>query len=418
MNIFQFILEGFTMATNALRANKTRTLLTMLGVSTGIFAITIILTMVSSMKNSIAENLSALGNTTMYVHQWAWADEGKDWRYYINRPQVSYKEYLKLKQNLDNTEGISYTVSSPGNTLRAEGQSVSGVNIQAITEDQGIIGGFNFIEGRYFSDAEFRNGGNVCIVGYNIADGLFKNTNIVGKYLRAGGKRLRIVGVLKKVGADIFGNTDDELYIPYIIAPSMFNLSNRSVDKIIAVKAANTELAPAVESEIIGQMRASRGLKPHMENTFSINKLELIMKQVDSILGYLRTGGWLISFLSFLIGGFSIGLIMYISVRERTNQIGIQKALGATRAFILYQFLTESVLICILGGLLGLAFVYLVAFVVQLLIQQSGFPLTVKVYSNNVATAMILSIVIGLIAGFIPSMVAAIMDPVKAIRHK
>jgi len=417
MNIFRFVYEGVRMAIDAILANKTRAFLTMIGVATGIFAITSILTMVSSMKSSIKDNLSELGNTTLVIHNWPWADEGKSWREYLNRPKVSHKEYQKLRQNLDHTVGVAYTVSSRVSSVRAEGQSVSNVEVQGITPDQSAIFNFEFEYGRFFSEVEFRYGSNVCIVGYNIADVLFPNQVAEGKYMRIGGKKLKIVGVLEKVGASMFGETDDQVYIPYKVAPRLFDIKQRYVDNSIAVKVPDPLYMEAAESEIIGIMRATRGLRPRDENNFSVNKVEQVLREVDNILGYLSTGGWIISAFSILIGGFSIGMIMYISVRERTREIGIQKALGSTRSFILHQFLSESIFICLMGGLIGLIGVFGAAAIVQFMVERAEWPLEISVSAENIGTAIGLSTLIGLISGLIPAMIASVIDPVKAIRQ-
>lgn len=407
------------MAVGAITSNRLRSILTMLGVATGIFAITIILTMVSSMKRSVEDNLSELGSTTFFIYNWPWQDEGKDWREYLKRPKVNYEEYRRLRNHFNAQEvvGISYTVSSQARTVRAKGQSITNVQIQGITEDEGQITSFTFDSGRYFSDQEFRSGANVCIIGDEIAKNLFPDEDAVGKFLRIGSKQLRVIGKLKRVGSSMFGETDEQIYVPFKIASQIFNIRTRWVDKIIAIKVQDQEELPYIESEAIGIIRAARRLRPRDENNFSINKPEQIMEEVDKILGFLRTGGWIISAFSILIGVFSIGNIMYISVRERTNEIGVQKALGATRGFILYQFLTESALICLTGGLIGLLFVWLTTLGVQFAIEQAGWPLKMSVSSANIIFAMGMSICIGIIAGFIPSMIASALDPVKAIRQ-
>ena len=417
MNIFRFAYEGVRMSLGAIFANKTRAFLTMLGVATGIFAITSILTMVSSMKNSIKDNLSELGNTTLIVSHWPWADNGANWRELINRPKVSFKEYQKLRQNLDNVTGVSYTVASRVASISAGGESISNVLVRGITEDESKIFNFSFEYGRFFSDLEFRYGSNVCVVGYNVVENLFPNQVGEGKFIRIGGKKVKIVGVLEKVGASMFGDTDDHVYIPYKVAPRVFNLNKRWIEKQIAIKVTDAEFIPAAESETIGIIRAARGLRPKDKNNFAVNKLEQILNEVDKIMGFLTNGGWIISAFSILIGGFSIAMIMYISVKERTREIGIQKALGSTRSFILYQFLTESVIICLLGGFIGLLGVFGAAAFVQYLVNQNDWPLTIAVTGGNIGTAIGLSTLIGLVSGFIPALMASVIDPVKAIRQ-
>ncbi|MEM6630133.1 MAG: ABC transporter permease [Bacteroidota bacterium] len=417
MNIFRFVFEGIRMAFGAVLANKTRAFLTMLGVATGIFAITSILTMVSSMKSSIKDNLSELGNTTLIVSHWPWTDTGKSWRELINRPKVSYREFQKLRQNLDNVIGVSYYAGSRVSSVSAKGQSVKNVEVQGITTDHSAIFNFNFEYGRFFTDLEFRYGSNVCVVGYGIAESLFPNQPPEGKYIRIGGKKLKIIGVLEKVGNSMFGDQDNQIYVPYKVTPRIFNLNKRWIDKTVAIKVTEADYIPAIESETIGIIRAARGLRPKDENNFEVNKLEMILQEVDKIMSYLSNGGWIISAFSILIGGFSIGMIMYISVRERTKEIGIQKALGSTRSFILHQFLTESIIICLLGGFIGLLGVFGTAAIVQYLVEQAEMPLKIAVSAGNVGTAVGLSTLIGLVSGIIPAWMASTIDPVIAIRQ-
>lgn len=417
MNPLQFLAEGIKFAVHAIRGNKLRSFLTMLGVATGIFAITSILTMVNSMQSSITENLSALGNTTLFVHNWPWTDSGEDWFKYWNRPKVSYKDYQKLKQNLNGVEGVGYQVTVGGRTAKYKAQDIGGIEIVGTTPDMEVIFGFDFEEGRSFAGIEYQLGSYTCIIAADVKEGLFPDQSAIGKKIRVGGKQLTIIGVLKKVGVPIGPRDDDNIYVPYKTASRMYNLNRRWIDKVVAIKVSNYEDMGYVENETIGVMRASRGLKPRMEDNFSINKQESLMNEINKVFGYLELGGIVISIFSVLIGGFSIGNIMYISVRERTNEIGIQKALGSNQAFILYQFLTEAIIICLLGGLLGLVGVYGLTALVQVIINSADLPLKVFVSAQDVTLAMGLSGGIGLISGFIPAFLAAIVDPVVAIRH-
>ena len=407
------------MAVNALMGNKLRTFLTMMGVATGIFAISAILTMVNSMKYSLSENLSALGNTTLFVHNWPWKDNSDDWFKYFNRPKVSYSDFTKLKMNLKSVSGVCYQVSARGQTIKAEGKSVENVELLGVSQEYADLTGKKFQYGRYFSEIEMDAGAPVCVVGQNIALGLFPdNPNCVGKYIRLGGKKAKIIGVLAKLGSGMsFGpSEDDRVLVSYFFTAKNFNLNRRSIDKLIVVKAESHEKLDYVESEIVGLIRANRGLKPTTEDNFSINKQEMLMKQIDTIFLFLEQGGWIITFFSLLIGGFSIFNIMYISVKERTNEIGVQKALGSTRSFILYQFLTESVLTCLLGGLLGLLVLFIGVQIVEQLILNMGINMHIIVSFTDVMRAIVLSLIIGLVAGVIPSGMAASVDPVVAIR--
>lgn len=420
MNFIQFTTEGIKIAFTAIGANRMRALLTMLGVGTGIFAIVGILTMVNSMQTSITKNISALGNTTIFVHHWPWSDNRNDWYKFINRPKVSYRDFQKLKQNLSRVEGVCYEVTVTGQLVRAEGRSISNVQLVGSTPDMSKVRDLKFKEGRYFSDVEQHLGSSVCLIGHNISENLFPDGNAAGNYIRISGKRLMVTGVMEKVGSNmLFGGVseDDNVYVPYSVLAKMFNLNARNSEKVITIKATHYEDLPYIESETIGLIRVARGLRPKVENNFAINKQEALMSQFDKMFGYLKTGGWFISIFSILIGGFSIGNIMYISVKERTREIGIQKALGATKGFVLYQFVMESVLICLMGGLIGLAFVFGISALIQAVINSFDLPLQISFASGDLMTGIGLSVFTGLASGILPASLAASLDPVAAIRQ-
>jgi len=420
MNFLQFILEGLQMASRAIRANRQRAFLTMLGVATGIFAITGILTMLGSLESSLSKNLASLGNTTLFVHHWPWAEGGNEWYKFYNRPRVSYRDFQKLKSGLDRVEGVSFGASLRQQVVRVDGQSAAGIEVVGVTQDHRQVVNMTFEQGRFFTEIESHLGSAVCIVGASIADALFLGRPAVGQSIRVGGKRLKVIGIQTRQGAPLFPgmpNEDEKVYVPYRFMAGMANLSSRSLEKVITLKAKTYDDLPYVENSVEGIMRAARGLRADADNNFAINKQEALMDRFDSFFGYLETGGWVISIFSILIGGFSIGNIMYISVRERTGEIGVQKALGATRPFILFQFVMEAVLICVLGGLLGLMVTFGVGGLVQLLLNALEVPLTVAFTSENVMLGLGLSVIIGLVSGVFPSIIAARMDPVEAIRQ-
>ncbi|WNJ17549.1 ABC transporter permease [Pontibacter sp. G13] len=418
MNVFQFLKEGTQMANHAIGNNRVRSVLTMVVVAIGIFLITGILTLFYSLRISLTQNLASLGNTTLFVHHWPWAEEREDWYNLVNRPLASYRDFRKLKDNLDLVEGVAYQNTIMNQTARAEGRSVSGIPLVGVTQDISVISDLALAEGRFFSEIEHHLASPFCVVGFNISDGLFPRGDAMGKYIRIRGKKFKIVGILERKGAGFMGmpSEDDQIFIPYTTASRAYNLTPRSVEKVIMIKASDYEDLEYVESEIRGIVRASRGLKPRMEDNFSINKQEAVMNSITSFFSIFDRAGWVISIFSLLIGVFSIANIMYMSVRERTNEIGIQMALGSTRMFILFQFITESILICIIGGLLGVGLVMLIGYAIEGISAFFGASMSVHFSQEIFIMGIALSFVTGFIAGILPAYSASRLDPVNAIR--
>jgi len=419
VNYLDLLKETSLIAWKAIWANRFRAFLTMLGISIGIFAITIIGTLVYSLENAITKNLSVLGNTVIYVHNWPWKDNSQDWFKYMNRPKVSYRDYEFLKMNLQNAEAICYEMTRGGQKVKHEKNSLDNVTLKGVTADYQKINDLQYQEGRYFSAIEVSAGRPVAILGYNVAKELFHNSNPIGSVIRIQGKFLTVIGVVAKQGAGIFGDSfDDRIVMPYPYFARMFNTQSRMGDKLITVKAFQYEQIPRLEDDIRGWMRAARGLKPFVEDNFAINKQEMLMTQLDAIFSSLRIGGIFISILSVFVGGFGIANIMFVSVKERTHEIGIQKSLGATRPFILFQFLIESVLLCIAGGIIGIILLFSVSALAQVIINNIDFDFKVMVSYKDLISGLILSIAIGIISGFSPSWQASKMDPVEAMRSR
>jgi putative ABC transport system permease protein len=391
----------------------------MLGISVGIFSITVIFTLVNTMKFMVTRNLSALGNTVLYVHHWPWKDNSSDWFKYVNRPQVSYQDFEKLIQRSQYAQAICFEAIRSGSTIKANNRSLEGVTINGITEDYQQINALKYVEGRYFSSIELEAGRPVCIVGYSVAMNLFETTQCIGRDIIFQGRHLIIIGVLEKQGLNLFGNSKDvAVLIPYPMMARMFNINRRGVDKLITAKAPNYEVLPQMEDEIIGLLRQRRGLRPGTEDNFAINKQEMLMESLNNLFQVLNNGGLMISFFSLLVGGFGIANIMFVSVRERTVEIGIQKALGARQAFILWQFLIEAVLLCLGGGLFGIVLLLGLDSIGQLIINQFDWGIEIVTTAGDIITGLIVSVIIGLISGFIPAWTAARLDPVEAMRGK
>lgn len=389
----------------------------MLGITIGIFAITIIFTLVNTLESAIAGNLAKLGNTVMFVHNWPWAQNDDDWFKYIGRPKMSYNDYRWLRDNLENVDAVTYEISTNDQTVKAGKNTIEGVELQGVTHENIVVFPREFQEGRYFSPIEVEAGRNVCIIGAKIAEILFEGDAAVGRDVTVRGKRLRVIGVFKKEGENPLGRSSDQLFMmPYPIMQRMFNERNRGVDKLVSVRAVSYEMVPKVENDIIGIMRRARSLKPKQEDDFSINKQEMLIESLGNIMKYLRIGGGFISVLALIVGGIGIANIMFVSVKERTREIGIQKALGARKPFILSQFLYEAVILCIIGGLMGIALTGGFAFLAQVIIDNIGMAVEVTVKAGDVILGIFISVVIGLAFGFLPAYFASKLDPVEAMR--
>jgi putative ABC transport system permease protein len=414
---FRLALEALRTALHSLRVHRLRSLLTMLGVAIGIFAITIIFTLVNSLDYSMSQSINNLGNTTLLVYHIPWTNDIVNWQKYFKRPHVNHDEYLALKRELRYVDGVSYEARIRSQTIRHGERALEFVGLRAVSEDYIWMNALDLEAGRPLTELETNAGRPACVIGKEIAAKLFPNENPVGKWLRIRGKKIKVVGVLAKSGANMFGANPDELvYLPYGFAARIYDMESPFIDPYLGVRVSSLDRMAAVEQEITGIMRKERGMRPSAENEFEINRPEMLINLFSDATNYLRIGGLVISFFSVIVGGFGIGNIMYTTVKERTFEIGLQKALGAKRGFILFQFLSESVLLCLLGGLLGLLLNYGVTQLIQLALAQMQTEFSIVVSGKDILIGLALSGTIGLVSGFVPSLAAARMDPVESMR--
>ena len=415
MNVLHLIYESFRFAMQALKANVFRTILSLLGVTVGIFSVIGVFTMVDSLQKNIEGSLSTLGTNTIHIDKWPWAFSGNDfpwWKYFM-RPQPRYEEYRYLRENLQSAKAVSIFTAKSNITVKNASNSVQ-AGIMGVAFEYNIISDVPITDGRWFLPQEADAARNLAVVGSEIAENLFPNESPVGKTIKVKGLNFIIVGVQDKQGQGIaqVGNTpvDQRVFLPYLSYKKVF--SSGFATGVISVKGLDTDKdLIQLESEITGLMRTKRGLKPSEENDFELNRSEAIMASIGGIFEGLRKGGLIIGLFSLLIGGFGIANIMFVSVKERTNIIGIQKSLGAKNYFILFQFLFEAIFLCLLGGFFGILLVYLLSFM------PLG-SLDLILTSNNIITGALISSFIGILAGIIPAWQAARLDPVIAIRSK
>lgn len=405
--------ESFNFAINALTTNKLRTFLSLLGVTIGIFSIIAVLAAVDSLKNEINDSISSLDNSTIIIMRFNFGPSDVPRWKSEQFPDVSYEEYQYIKRNVPNTKAVSFTLNVPRTAIKYEENSISNVDVGAITHEYYDIESLQIAEGRFFNEAESNSGTPVIVLGDEIAKTLFSSSSPLGKKIRLYGRKFTVIGVLKKEGSGLFGESKDTtVLLPVNMARKIFGDNNKSTFPQIIVKPEKGIDNEGYIADLTQKIRMARGLKPDDINDFFINQLKGFKDVIDDITGTMNGIGWIISGFSLLVGGFGIANIMFVSVKERTNLIGIQKSLGAKNKFILFQFLFEAVILSIIGGLIGLILVFVVSVMASSF--SGDFNFVLSPWNMFLGTAI--SAVIGLISGIIPAISASKLDPVEAIR--
>lgn len=405
--------ESFGFAINALRNNKLRTFLSLLGVTIGIFSIIAVLAAVDSLKGEINSAISGLDNRTIYVGHLSFGPTDVPRWKYERFPVASYEEFQYLKRSLPDLAAISYTLNVPNETVKAGDRSVENVAIGAVTDDYYNIEDLRLEAGRYFNELESNNGSNVIVLGYEISESLFDSPEqALGKKLRLYGQKFTVIGVLEKQGFALGDSKDTAVLFPVNIIRKMYGANNKSLFPFIIIMPEKGVDENEFIASLKQKIRLKRGLKAEEEDNFFINQFSGFTDFIDNIIGTMNLIGGVISLFSLLVGGFGIANIMFVSVKERTNLIGIQKSLGAKRRFILYQFLFEAMILSIIGGLIGLLLVFLASVIASQFFEDFEFVLSFF----NILLGTSIAAFIGLISGILPAIKAAKLDPVEAIR--
>ncbi len=405
----KLIRESYLFAFQAIIVNKVRTLLSLLGITIGIFSVISVLTIFDSMEIAIRKSIEQLGENVLFIQKWSWVG-GNDypWWKYWQRPEPKLQEMREIQNRSIAAEAVAFSFDVT-RMVKYRTNNIEDVTISAVSQDYNRVMAFDLKEGRYFTPIESQTGNNVAIIGDEIAQNLFAGADPIGKQVKIFGSKVVVIGISKKEGENLFGNSSDSrIYIPVNYARNYIDVQD--INTTIVVKAKPQVSNDQLRDELTGIMRSIRKLKPQAEDDFSINETSIISKEFDAFFSVIAIVGWIVGGFSLLVGGFGIANIMFVSVKERTSQIGIQMSLGAKKFFILFQFLFEAIFLSLFGGIIGL----LIIFILVLLSQ--SFPFTLHLTFANILIGISVSVTIGLIAGIVPSYIASRLDPVEAMR--
>ena len=404
--------EGFLFAFNSIIVNKLRTFLSLFGITIGIFSIISVFTVLDWMEKSIRDSISSLGDNVIYVQKMPWSfTSDLAWWDIIKWPAISEHDYQSILKKSTKSEAACFLAVQPEN-IKYRKNIASDISVAAVTNEFQDIRSFEIEKGRYFSPFESSSGKNVAIIGAEIAKKLFDDVDPVNKEISISGFKTTIIGVLKKEGKGGISDNglDDIALVPLNFGKRFINMRNRFISSQLMIKSKPGVAVQELSDETTMILRASRSLHPEEASNFSVNQASMLTQGLNAIFVAINIGGWIIGGFAILVGGFGIANIMFVSVKERTSIIGIQKALGAKRFFILQQFLVESMLLSIIGGLLGVFMIFIATLIINYL-----YDLNMYLTVGNIFLAVFISGIIGVVAGYAPANSAAKMNPVEAI---
>lgn len=419
MKTIRQIYESFRFAWGALKSNLLRTVLSLLGVTVGIFAIIAVLTLVDSLEKNIKDSLNFIGTGVLYVDKWPWMPEGNGpykWWEFFRRPNPSYNEFKFLKENTKYVKNIAIFSDRGNSIVKRNSNSIGQVELVGGSEGYDQIFEISLEKGRYLTADELAGGRDVAVIGNEVANALFPNgEEPVGKFVKVKNMKYMVVGVIKQEGQSFMGfsSKDYNVIIPYNSFRKLYQTGTgrwNEIGSVIGVKGYDQDFGLVeLENELRGFLRTRRGVRPADKDNFAINRPEAILNAIGNLFDVVGVAGWIIGGFSMLVGGFGIANIMFVSVKERTPIIGLQKSVGAKNYFILFQFLFEAIFLCLIGGAAGLFLVYLIT-----LIPMGSLVVTLSV--KNIVLGIGVSTTIGLVSGIVPAAVASRLDPVIAIR--
>jgi putative ABC transport system permease protein len=409
MNLLTELKEGLGISWSAIRANKMRSVLTTLGIVIGIVTVTLMGTAIEGLNGAFLKAISTIGADVLYVQRedWSGSDTEEEWRKIQKRPRLTIEQAGRLERDLTLSSAVA-PLGFDQRMLKYEKRDATGVQLVGSTDQLLQTGGISIADGRFLSAADADGGRPVCVIGSTVATNLFQQESPLGKKILIGQRPFEVIGVLEKQG-DMFGQFDNQAIIPLRQLASAF-VHTREIE-MIQVKVKDVTDVENAKEELHSVMRRLRHLAPGDPDDFAINQQEQILTMVHKITAIIGGIGLFITGLSLFVGGIGIMNIMFVSVAERTREIGIRKAIGAKRRTILLQFLVEAATICLIGGAIGLGIAWPITFVLQHYMPASMSPMVVSL-------ALLVSLVTGVVSGFIPAWRAARMDPVDALRNE
>ncbi|HEY2614092.1 MAG TPA: ABC transporter permease [Chthoniobacterales bacterium] len=407
--------ESWRIALSQTRANKTRSMLTALGVIIGIVAVTLMGTAIAGIQIGFDKSMSVFGDDVLYVEKWPWK-QVDDWWNYRDRKHIRTEYAEPINRMIDATPNSNLVVAVPTSSLirsvKYADNEVSGILVRGTFYDYIVTSTLDFKEGRFFNELESRGGANVCVIGYDVADALFPSSSPLDKWVSINGQSFKVIGEISRQGSFLGLFSLDSIVVMPLPAFQKYFSAKSDSDILVKVKD-KTKLAEA-RDELTGLMRRVRNLSPEMPDDFSINEQQALKSTLDPIKNSIAVAGLFITGLSLFVGAIGIMNITFVSVKERTKEIGTRKALGARRRTILLQFLIESTTICLLGGFIGLSFAYFLCFGIS-----KAFPsFPIHFSFGLVLVSMFVSVMTGLVSGFAPAWSASRLDPVTALRYE